>query len=151
MWRNGGIKFVAGETGETSRKPTQTSFRAPRTPNGVTDTRTRDPGGGRRAPNRLHHRTAFWLTKCTAFYMVLAGCPCFATVNLYLLRKVKALNFSLLLHYYVNSSQLLNYVHIDICPRRRLHRMCAFKKGRNSLSHERYSFKYTSSDKTNGL
>ena len=49
---------------------------------------------------------------------------------LYLPRKVKALNFSLLLHYYVNSGQLLNYVHIDICSRRRLHRMCAFNKGK---------------------
>ena len=40
----------------------------------------------------------------------------------------KALNFSFLLHYYVNSGKLLSYVHIDICPRRRLHRMAAFKK-----------------------
>ena len=63
----------------------------------------------------------------------------------------KALNFSLLLHYYVNSGQLLNYVYIDICLRRRLHRMCAFKKGKNSMSHETYSFKYAPSDKTNGL
>ena len=62
------------------------------------------------------------------FIYVRAGSPCFATVNLYLLRKVKTLNFSLLLHYYVNSGQLLNYVHTDICPRLRLHRMCAFKK-----------------------
>ena len=58
----------------------------------------------------------------------LAGSPCFATVNLCLLRKVKALNFSLLLIYYVNSGKLLNYVYIDICPRRRLSPMCAFKK-----------------------
>ena len=65
-------------------------------------------------------------------YDILADSPCFATVNLYLLRKVKALNFSLLLHYYVNSSKVLNYVHIDICPRRRVHRMPAFKK-RKSL------------------
>ena len=71
--------------------------------------------------------------------------------SVYLLRKVKALNFSLLLHYYVNSGQLLNYVYIDICPRRRLHRMCAFKKSKNSLSHEKYSFKYIPRDKTNGL
>ena len=56
----------------------------------------------------------------------LADAPCFATVNLYFLRKLKALNFSLLLlHYYVNSGRLLNYVYIDICPRRRLHRMYA--------------------------
>ena len=58
---------------------------------------------------------------------LLAACPCFATVNLYLLGKVKALNFSLLLHYYVNSRRFLNYVYIDFCPRRRLRRMCAFK------------------------
>ena len=63
----------------------------------------------------------------------------------------KALNFSFLLHYYVNSGQLLNCVYMDICPRRRLHQMCAFKNGKNFLSHERYSFKYTPSDKTNGL
>ena len=62
-------------------------------------------------------------------YSLLAGSPCFATVNLFLLRKVKTLNFSLLLHYYVNSGQLPNYAYIDICPRRRrLHRTCAFKK-----------------------
>ena len=84
-------------------------------------------------------------------YIKLADSPCFATVNLYLLRKVKVMNFPLLMHYYVNYGQLLNYVYIDICPRRRLHRMFAFKKGKNSLSHERYSFKYTPSDKTNGL
>ena len=47
------------------------------------------------------------------FIRLLPGSPCFATVNLYLLRKVKALNFSLLLHYYVNSGQLPNYVYID--------------------------------------
>ena len=41
------------------------------------------------------------------------------------------------LDYYVSPSQVLNYVYIDICPRRRLHRMCAFKKRQNSLSHER--------------
>ena len=55
------------------------------------------------------------------------------------------------LDYYVNSGQILNYVYIDICPRCRLHRICAFKKGKNFMSHERYSFKYTPSDKTNGL
>ena len=36
--------------------------------------------------------------------------PVLATVNLYLLRNIKALNFSLLLDYYVNSGQHLNYV-----------------------------------------
>ena len=55
------------------------------------------------------------------------------------------------LDYCVNSGQLLNYVYIDIYPRHRLHRMCAFKKRQNSLSHERYSFEYTPNDKTNGL
>ena len=34
-------------------------------------------------------------------------------MNLYLLRKVKALSFSLFLHNYVNSGQLLNYVYIQ--------------------------------------
>ena len=38
--------------------PTQTSFRPPRNPHGVTETRTRDPIGGRRAINRLHHEAA---------------------------------------------------------------------------------------------
>ena len=70
----------------------------------------------------------FYFICFALFYLQLAGSPCFATVNLYLLRKVNALSFSLLLHYYVNSGKLLNYVYIDICPRRRLHRMPAFKK-----------------------
>ena len=52
VWRNGGMKFVVGEKGE---KPTQSPFRPPRNPHGVTETRTRDPSGGRRAPNRLRH------------------------------------------------------------------------------------------------
>ena len=39
-------------------KPTQTSFRPPRTPHGGTETRTRDPNGGRRASNRLRHEAA---------------------------------------------------------------------------------------------
>ena len=39
-------------------KPTQTPFRPPRNPHGVTETQTRDPSGGRRAPNRLHHEAA---------------------------------------------------------------------------------------------
>ena len=81
----------------------------------------------------------------------LADSPCFATVNLYLLRKVKALKFSLLLHYYVNSGQLLNYVYIDICRDVVCIECLLLKKAKNSLSYERYSFKYTSSDRTNGL
>ena len=44
---------------ETPReKPTQTPFRPPRNLHGVTETRTRDPNGGRRAPNRLRHEAA---------------------------------------------------------------------------------------------
>ena len=85
------------------------------------------------------------------FIYILADAPCFATVNLNLLRKVKALNFSFLFHYYGNSDQVLYYVYTNICPRRRLHQMCLLKKDKNSLLHERYSFKYTPSDKTNGL
>ena len=38
--------------------PTQTPFRPPRNPQGVTETRTRDPSGGRRASNRLRHEAA---------------------------------------------------------------------------------------------
>ena len=40
-------------------KPTQTPFRPPRNPHGVTETGTRDPSGGRRAPNRLRHEASF--------------------------------------------------------------------------------------------
>ena len=44
---------------EKSReKPTQTPFRPPRNPHGATETRTRDPSGGRRAANRLRHEAA---------------------------------------------------------------------------------------------
>ena len=39
-------------------KPTQTPFRPPRNPHGGTEARTRDPSGGRRAPNRLRHEAA---------------------------------------------------------------------------------------------
>ena len=53
------MKFVMGENGRNPReKPTQTSFRPPRNPHGVTETRTRDPSGGRRAPNSLRHEAA---------------------------------------------------------------------------------------------
>ena len=59
VWRNGGMKFVVGENGRNPReKPTQTPFRPPRTLYGGTETRTRDPSGGRRAPNRLRHEAA---------------------------------------------------------------------------------------------
>ena len=40
-------------------KPPQTPFRPPRNPNGGTETRTRDPSGGRRASNRLRHEAAY--------------------------------------------------------------------------------------------
>ena len=39
-------------------KPTQTPFRPPRNPHGMTETRTRDPSGGRRASNRLRQEAA---------------------------------------------------------------------------------------------
>ena len=44
-------------------KPTQTPFRPPRNPREVTETRTRDPSGGRRAPNRLRHEAAISLRR----------------------------------------------------------------------------------------
>ena len=39
-----------GKHEKAREKPTQTSFRPPRNPHGVTETRTRDLSGGRRAP-----------------------------------------------------------------------------------------------------
>ena len=52
------MKFVV----ETPRKPTQTPYRPPRNPHGVTETQTRDPSGGRRAANRLRHEAAIdWI------------------------------------------------------------------------------------------
>ena len=47
-----------GRRGKPREKPTQTPFRPPRNPRGVTETRTRDPSGGRRVPNRLRHEAA---------------------------------------------------------------------------------------------
>ena len=53
------MKFVVGENLEKPReKPTQTPFRPPGNPHGGTETRTRDPSGGRRASNRLRHKAA---------------------------------------------------------------------------------------------
>ena len=53
------MKFVVGENVRNPReKPTQTPFRPPQNPHGVTETRTRDPSGGRQAPNRLCHKAA---------------------------------------------------------------------------------------------
>ena len=47
-----------GKLKKFREKPTQTPFRLPRNPHGVTETRTRDPSGGRWAPNRLRHEAA---------------------------------------------------------------------------------------------
>ena len=47
-----------GKRDKPREKPTQTPFRPPRNPHGGTETRTRDPSGGRRAPNRLRHEAA---------------------------------------------------------------------------------------------
>ena len=58
------MKFVVGENGRNLReKPTQTPFRPPRNQHGVTEMRTRDPSGGRRAPNRLRHEAALSIFK----------------------------------------------------------------------------------------
>ena len=51
-WRNGGMKFVVEKPRE---KPTQTPVCPPQNPHGGTETQTRDPSSGRRAPNRLRH------------------------------------------------------------------------------------------------
>ena len=45
-----------------NENPTQIPFRPTRNPRGVTEMRTRDPSGGRRAPNRLRHEAAESLT-----------------------------------------------------------------------------------------
>ena len=47
-----------GKRKKLREKPTQTPFRPPRNPHGVTKMRTRDPSSGRRAPNRLCHEAA---------------------------------------------------------------------------------------------
>ena len=48
-----------GKWEKPREKPTQTPFRPSRNPHGETETRTRDPSGGRRAPNHLRHEAAF--------------------------------------------------------------------------------------------
>ena len=48
-----------GKREKLREKPTQTPFRPPRNPHGGTETRTQDPSGGRRAPNRLRHEAAY--------------------------------------------------------------------------------------------
>ena len=45
------------KTGETPRKTYPNPFRPPRNPHGVTETRTRDPNGGKRASNRFAPRS----------------------------------------------------------------------------------------------
>ena len=47
-----------GKREKPREKVTQTPFRPPRNPHGVTETRTRDPSGGRRASNRVSHEAA---------------------------------------------------------------------------------------------
>ena len=47
-----------GKREKPREKPTQIPFRPPRNPHGGTETRTRDPSGGRRAANRLRHEAA---------------------------------------------------------------------------------------------
>ena len=47
-----------GKREKPREKPTQTPFRLPRNTHGGTETRTRDPSGGRRASNRLRHEVA---------------------------------------------------------------------------------------------
>ena len=47
-----------GKREKPREKPTQTPFRPPRNAHEGTETRTRDPIGGRRAANRLRHEAA---------------------------------------------------------------------------------------------
>ena len=47
-----------GKREKPREKPTQTPFRPPRNSHEVTETRTRDHSGGRRASNRLRHEAA---------------------------------------------------------------------------------------------
>ena len=57
-----------GKREKPREKPTQTPFRPPRNPHGVTETRTRDASGERRASNRLRHEAAyFWLSNHKLF------------------------------------------------------------------------------------
>ena len=60
-----------GKREKPREKPTQTPFRPPRNPYGVTETRTRDPSVGRRAPNRLRHEAAF-IINIRSFYFEFA-------------------------------------------------------------------------------
>ena len=64
-----------GKREKAREKPTQTPFRPPRNPHGGTETQTRDPNGGRRAPNRLRHEAApqrsSWTWSVTNVKMIL--------------------------------------------------------------------------------
>ena len=51
-----------GKREKPREKPTQTPFRPPLNPHGVTEMQTRDPSGGRRAPNRLRHENRSLIT-----------------------------------------------------------------------------------------
>ena len=74
---------MVGEKREKPReKPTQTPYRPPGNPHGVTETRTRDPSGGRRAPNRLRHEGAhvFYFNVLIYFNYL---CSVLLIINLY--------------------------------------------------------------------
>ena len=47
-----------GKREKLQQKPTQTPFRPPRNPHGVTETQIRNFRGGRRASNRFRHEDA---------------------------------------------------------------------------------------------
>ena len=67
------MKCGRGKREKPREKPTQTPLRPPRHPHGGTETRTRDPSGGRRASNRLRHEAAF----STYYNYVIINCNIF--------------------------------------------------------------------------
>ena len=62
-----------GKREKPREKPTQTPFRPPWNPHGGTETRTRDPSGGRWASNRLRHEAARHFT-LRGFYILRFTC-----------------------------------------------------------------------------
>ena len=62
-----------GKLVKPQEKPTQTSFCPPVNPQGVTETRTRDSGGGRRATYRLRHGAAL---KLNIYHNTVNFVPC---------------------------------------------------------------------------
>ena len=66
-------------------KPTQIPFRPPRNPHGGTETRIRDPSGGRRASNRLRHEAALLIWKAAKYKKKIIGC--FVNYNLWNIQK----------------------------------------------------------------